>query len=175
VDDGLRSELISLEQLLDVPLFKRHWDIAHALYPAASERRRINETVRRMINTLVLDLVHASQANIDQVRPGSPDEVRRLPSLIAFSAGVEAESLTLKRFLRDALYQHYRVQRMSTKGRRIVRELFQAFIADARLMPPQYQAKAEADRARAVADYISGMTDRYAMREHRRLFAVEEL
>ena len=95
--------------------------------------------------------------------------------MITFSAEVEAESLTLKRFLRDALYQHYRVQRMSTKGRRIVRELFEAFISDARLMPPQYQAKAEADRARAVADYISGMTDRYAMREHRRLFAVEEI
>ncbi len=175
VDDGLRSGLILPEQLLEVPLFRRHWDIAQALYPAASERRRINETVRRMINTLVLDLVGASQANIDRHAPASPDAVRRLPAMIAFSPEIEAESLALKRFLRDALYQHYRVQRMSTKGRRIVRELFQAFIADARLMPPQYQAKAEADRARAVADYISGMTDRYAMREHRRLFAVEEI
>ena len=175
VDDGLRSGLILAEQLFDVPLFKRHWDIAQALYPAASERRRINETVRRMINTLVLDLVQASQAKIDQYCPESIGDVRRQPSMISFSPGVEAESLALKRFLRDALYQHYRVQRMSTKGRRIVRELFEAFIADARLMPPQYQAKAEADRARAVADYISGMTDRYAMREHRRLFAVEEI
>ena len=175
VDDGLRSALISLEQLLDVPLFKRHWEIAHGLYPHASERRRINETVRRMINTLVLDLVQASRMKIDTARPVLLADVRRLPAMIAFSPEVEAESLTLKRFLRDALYQHYRVQRMSTKGRRIVRELFEAFIADARVMPPQYQAKAEADRARAVADYISGMTDRYAMREHRRLFAVEEI
>lgn len=175
VDDGLRSELITPAQLLDVPLFRRHWDIAERLYPHASERRRINETVRRMINTLVLDLVQASQAKIDAARPASVDDVRRQPAMITFSTEVEAESLTLKRFLRDALYQHYRVQRMSTKGRRIVRELFEAFISDARLMPPQYQAKAEADRARAVADYISGMTDRYAMREHRRLFAVEEI
>ena len=175
VDDGLRSELITPAQLLDVPLFRRHWEIAQRLYPYASERRRINETVRRMINTLVLDLVRASQAKIDAALPGSVDEVRHQPAMITFSAEVEAESLTLKRFLRDALYQHYRVQRMSAKGRRIVRELFEAFISDARLMPPQYQAKAEADRARAVADYISGMTDRYAMREHRRLFAVEEI
>ena len=175
VDDGLRSELITLAQLLDVPLFRRHWAIADRLYPHASERRRINETVRRMINSLVLDLVQASQAKIDAAQPASVDDVRRQPAMITFSAEVEAESLTLKRFLRDALYQHYRVQRMSTKGRRIVRELFEAFISDARLMPPQYQAKAEADRARAVADYISGMTDRYAMREHRRLFTVEEI
>ncbi len=175
VDDGLRSELITPVQLLDVPLFRRHWEIAQSLYPHASERRRINETVRRMINTLVLDLVHTSQAKIDAALPVSVDEVRHQPAMITFSAEVEAESLNLKRFLRDALYQHYRVQRMSTKGRRIVRELFEAFISDARLMPPQYQAKAEADRARAVADYISGMTDRYAMREHRRLFAVEEI
>ncbi len=175
VDDGLRSELITPAQLLDVPLFRRHWEIADRLYPQASERRRINETVRRMINTLVLDLVKASQAKIDAAQPASVDDVRRQPAMITFSTEVEAASLTLKRFLRDALYQHYRVQRMSTKGRRIVRELFEAFISDARLMPPQYQAKAEADRARAVADYISGMTDRYAMREHRRLFAVEEI
>ena len=175
VDDGLRSELITPAQLLDVPLFRRHWEIAERLYPQASERRRINETVRRMINTLVLDLVQASQAKINAARPVSVEDVRHQAAMITFSAGVEAESLTLKRFLRDALYQHYRVQRMSTKGRRIVRELFEAFISDARLMPPQYQAKAEADRARAVADYISGMTDRYAMREHRRLFAVEEI
>ena len=175
VDAGLRSDLITPAQVLDVPLFRRHWAIADRLYPQVSERRRINETVRRMINSLVLDLVQASQAKIDAAQPASVDDVRRQPAMITFSAEVEAESLTLKRFLRDALYQHYRVQRMSTKGRRIVRELFEAFISDARLMPPQYQAKAEADRARAVADYISGMTDRYAMREHRRLFTVEEI
>ena len=175
VDDGLRSGLIELAQLFEVPLFKRHWDIAHGLYPQASERRRINETVRRMINTLVTDLATTSRANIERHRPASVEDVRKASAMIAYSPALEQESLTLKRFLRDALYQHYKVQRMSTKGRRIVRELFESFMTDARLMPPQYQAKAEADRARAVADYISGMTDRYAMREHRRLFTVEEL
>ena len=95
--------------------------------------------------------------------------------MVMHSDEVRADSLELKRFLRDKLYQHYQVQRMSTKGRRIVGELFGAFMSDARLLPPQYQAKADIDRARAVADYISGMTDRYAMREHRRLFAVEDI
>jgi len=174
VDDGLRSGLITLDQLVEVPLFRRHFDEAGRLYPQASERRRINETVRRMINALVLDLVAHSQASIAAAAPASIAEVRRAPQLIAYGETARAESLALKRFLRDKLYQHYLVQRMSTKGRRIIRDLFRSFMDDARLLPPQYQAKAEADRARAVADYISGMTDRYAMREHRRLFTVEE-
>jgi dGTPase len=174
VDDGLRSGLITLDQLVEVPLFRRHFDEADRLYPQASERRRINETVRRMINALVLDLVAHSQANIAAAAPASIAEVRRGPQMIGYSESARQESLVLKRFLRDNLYQHYLVQRMSTKGRRIIRELFRSFMDDARLLPPQYQAKAEADRARAVADYISGMTDRYAMREHRRLFTVEE-
>ena len=174
VDDGLRSGLITLEQIQEVPLFRRHFDQAQRLYPQASERRRINETVRRMINTLVLDLVGQSQANIAAAAPATIADIRQAPPLIGYSETAREESLVLKRFLRDHLYQHYLVQRMSTKGRRIIRELFQSFMDDARLLPPQYQAKAEADRARAVADYISGMTDRYAMREHRRLFTVEE-
>jgi dGTPase len=174
VDDGLRSGLITLDQLKEVPLFRRYFDEAQRLYPAASERRRINETVRRIINALVHDLVTQSEANIAAAAPASIADVRRAPPLIAYSETAHQESLTLKRFLRDQLYQHYLVQRMSAKGRRIIRELFQSFMEDARLLPPQYQAKAEADRARAVADYISGMTDRYAMREHRRLFTVEE-
>jgi dGTPase len=175
VDDGLRSGLITLEQLTEVPLFRRHFDEACRLFPRASERRRINETVRRMINALVLDLVTQSQANIAASAPASMADVRRAAPLIAYSGAAHEESLALKRFLRDNLYQHYLVQRMSAKGRRIVREMFDAFMGDARLLPPQYQAKAEADRARAVADYISGMTDRYAMREHRRLFMVEDI
>jgi len=175
VDDGLRSGLITLDQLNQVPLFSQHYDEANRLYPAASERRRINETVRRMINTLVLDLVAQSQANIAAAAPATIAAVRRAPPLIAHGASIARESLVLKRFLRDHLYQHYQVQRMSAKGRRIIRALFESFMEDARLLPPQYQAKAEADRARAVADYISGMTDRYAMREHRRLFAVEDI
>ena len=175
IDDGLRSGLISLEQMVSVEMFKRHFDVAQASYPAASERRKINETIRGMINTLVRDMVEETTRNIARFAPQVVEEVRAGPPLVGHSEQVREESLKLKRFLRDNLYQHYQVQRMSAKGRRIVAELFRAFMDDPRLLPPQYQAKADMDRARTVADYISGMTDRYAMREHRRLFAVEDL
>ena len=96
------------------------------------------------------------------------------PQLIAFSPRIHEESLQLKRFLRDHLYRHYHVVRMSMKARRVVTELFQAFLADTRLLPPEFQARAQADAPRATADYVAGMTDRYAMLEHRRLFAIED-
>ena len=175
IDDGLRSGLIDLEQLSAIPLFQRHFEAAQALFPGVAMRRKINETIRRMINTLVRDLADTTALALAQSAPQSLADVRAASALVAHSDGIRAESLELKRFLRDNLYQHYQVQRMSTKGRRIVSELFGAFISDPRLLPPQYQVKADAGRARAVADYISGMTDRYAMREHRRLFAVEDI
>ena len=175
IDDGLRSGLIDLEQLCAILLFRRHFDQARTLYPAAVERRKINETIRRMINTQVRDLVDETGRNLSAKAPRNVDEVRTAPPLVAHSESMREESLALKRFLRDNLYQHYQVQRMSSKGRRIVGELFAAFMGDPRLLPPQYRAKADIDRARAVADYISGMTDRYAMREHRRLFTVEDI
>jgi dGTPase len=175
IDDGLRSGLINLEQLNGVPLFRRHFLQAHALFPQVSERRQVNESIRRIIDTLVRDLVDTAAAGLARVTPSDVEAVRAAGPLVVHGDQVREESLELKRFLRDNLYQHYRVQRMSTKGRRIVAELFSAFMSDPRLLPPQYQAKADVDRARAVADYISGMTDRYAMREHRRLFAVEDI
>ena len=176
VDDGLRSGLITLDEILTIPLVKRHFTEATTLYPHASERRRINETVRRMINTLVLDLIAESQRRIAAAAPSSLADVRAQPGntpLIAYTDTAFAESRKLKRFLRDKLYQHYIVQRMSAKGRRIVRDLFAAFTEDRRLLPPGYQPSDPALQPRAIADYISGMTDRYAMREHRRLFAIE--
>ncbi len=175
IDDGLRSGLISLEQLAEVSLFQRHFESACALFPQVGERRRINETIRRMINTQVLDLVTTTRLNLAHVDPGTIEDVRAAKPMVEYGEAMGAESLTLKRFLRDQLYQHYKVQRMSAKGRRVVSDLFQAFMADVRLLPPQYQAKADSGRARAVADYISGMTDRYAMREHRLLFSVEDI
>ena len=175
IDDGLRSGLIDLEQLSEIPLFQRHFEAARTLFPNVAMRRKINETIRRMINTLVRDLADTTEQALVALAPQSLADVRAAPPIVAHSDAIRAESLELKRFLRDNLYQHYQVQRMSTKGRRIVSELFGAFMTDPRLLPPQYQVKADAGRARAVADYISGMTDRYAMREHRRLFAVEDI
>ena len=174
VDDGLRSGLITLEQLADVSLFARHLEIVRDLYPDLADRRLIHETVRRMINTLALDLIGQSRENIATAAPESIDDVREAPPLIAFSPSIREEQQELKRFLRTQLYRHFQVMRMSSKARRIIRELFKAFLDDARLLPPQYQEKAQQDKPRAIADYIAGMTDRYAIREYRRLFAIEE-
>ena len=127
-----------------------------------------------MIDTLVSDLVQASAANIRKARLLSFDEVRLAPALIGFSPRIRNESHELKRFLSENLYRHYRVARMSAKARRVVADLFGAFMADTRLLPPEFQNRAEDNAARAIADYIAGMTDRYAILEHRRLFAIEE-
>ena len=173
VDDGLRSGLIELEQLSQVAIFKRHMDATLKAFPALSGRRLVHETVRRMIDTLVTDLIEASAANIARHKPGSVEEVRAAPALVAFSEGIRAEQLELKRFLHEQLYRHYRVARMASKARRIVTELFDAFLAEPRLLPPEFQARAGENKARAIADYIAGMTDRYAILEHRRVFAIE--
>ena len=184
IDDGLRSGLLTLAQLGEVDFFARHQREAETAYPGISGRRAINETVRRMINTLVTDLIRTSQANIAGANPRSIEDVRNAPPLIAFSAAMQQEAAVLKLFLRQNLYRHYLVNRMTSKARRIIAELFNAFFTQPILLPPDYQVKRNDDlgesdlqrrQARQVADYIAGMTDRYAMREHRRLFLVEEL
>jgi dGTPase len=173
VDDGLRSGLLEIEQLTEVAIFKRHMDAALETYPQLRDRRLVHETVRRMIDTLVTDLIDSSAANIRRHEPRSVEAVRAAPALIAFSERIREEQLELKHFLNEHLYRHYRVARMASKARRIVTELFGAFLAEPRLLPPEFQARAGEDKARAIADYIAGMTDRYAILEHRRMFAIE--
>ncbi len=174
VDDGLRSGLVTLEQLSEVSLFSRHLDEVRRLYPDLGGRRLIHETVRRMINAQVVDLCGESERNIADAAPADIEAVRLGKPLIAFSPAMQLQQRELKQFLRSRLYRHYRVNRMSSKAGRVVRELFEAFSADANLMPDEFQARAQTDRFRAIADYIAGMTDRYAILEHRRLFAVED-
>ena len=175
VDDGLRSGLLTLEQLSRVGIFARHMQTVRREHPKIDARRLVHETVRRMISTLVVDLTSQSAKHIKAQAPRSIADVRAAPALITFSAAIKREQLELKRFLRVNLYQHHQVARMTNKARRIVRDLFQAFLNEPQLMPPQYHAPASADTARTVADYIAGMTDRYAIREYRRLFAVDEI
>lgn len=174
VDDGIRSGFIGVEELSQVGLFARHLADVRQVYPELKDRRVVHETVRRMINTLVSDLTRQSRENIAAAAPRDIDAVRKGPPLIAFSVAIRAEQQELKTFLRRHLYQHYQVARMASKAKRIVRELFAAFLAERHLLPPEFQRRAEEDPPRAIADYIAGMTDRYAIREHRRLFAVEE-
>jgi dGTPase len=179
IDDGLRARLLTIEQLREVPLFRRHHDEVLARYGEISAKQQRHETTRRIINTLVVDLTECSRRSLAESGVGSINEVRALAQpLIRFSEAIEQENEALKRFLREHLYHHHQVYRIMVKAQRVVRELFGALLADPRLMPPDFCAAAqrmqavdgEAGRARAVADYIAGMTDRFALDEYERLF-----
>lgn len=175
VDDGLRSGLIDLEQLGEIALFGRHLAEVDRTFPGITGRRRIHETIRRIIDAQVTDLLGETARRIREAAPDSLADIHRAPPLVGFSAVMHEENRALKTFLREYLYRHYQVVRMTTKAQRIIRDLFAAFIAEPRLLPPQYQAMAAADGPpRVTADYVAGMTDRYAIKEHRRLFAIDE-
>jgi dGTPase len=174
IDDGIRSGLVDPAHLEEVPLFARHRAEVRAALPDIAPRRVVHETVRRIIDALVTDLIGESERRIAAAAPADLEAVRRAPPLVAFSAPVRAEADVLKSFLHRNLYRHPEVMRMTTKAGRIVRELFDAFQAEPRLLPAEHGARVQREGARAIADYIAGMTDRFAIREHRRLFAVGE-
>jgi dGTPase len=183
VDDGLRAGLITLADLCEVRLVRRHSDAVHAAWPQLPERRAVHEIIRRMINEVVVDVIRTSAGMLHAAAPADIDAVRRHGgTLIGMSDGIAEQHLELKRFLRERVYRHHRVLRMTSKARRVLASLFEAFMGDIRLMPDEYRdaarAAEEADnergRARIVADYVAGMTDRYAILEHRRLFEPAE-
>ena len=174
VDDGLRSGLITQEELEEVSIFSRHLEMSKKLYPRISGRKLIHETVRSMINTLVSDLIKQSTANIKNARPDNLQSVSVAPYLISFSEKIKKEQQELKRFLQNNLYQHFKVARMSNKAQHTVKMLFNVFSENTRLLPPKYQVKSRKNKYQAITDYIAGMTDRYAIREYRRLFTIEE-
>ncbi len=184
VDDGLRSGLITIEQLLDVDLFKEQFDIVQQQYPELNDRRQVHEIIRRMINRQVVDLIDTTKANLIQAQPDSIDSVRNHSVPLAhFSDAMKQMNQQLKRFLRTQMYAHYRVHRMSSKATHIIQQLFNAFLNDPQLLNPKYQQivtqkeqhHAELGKARAVADYIAGMTDRYAIAEYAKIFNPTEL
>ena len=185
VDDGLRAGLITPDDLREVSLFARHEEEVKREFPAITGRRLIHETVRRMIDAQVTDLLAETARRVSELRPAGCEDVREAGPLVAFTPEMREENRALKAFLTVHLYRHYQVLRMTTKARRIIGDLFEAFMGDPRLLPPQYRAAANRGdsgdplmpdpKARAVADYIAGMTDRYAIKEHRRLFAVGEV
>jgi dGTPase len=179
VDDGIRAQLIDMRDLRDVRLFRRQYDAVVARYPNLGERRLVHEIIRRMINFIVVDLIRTTQGRLEETQPRTIDEVRAQPKALAgLSEAAREEHVELMQFLREHVYRHYKVLRMTSKARRVLKELFDAFFADVSLMPAEHrdvanQAESEhgaGGRARAVADYIAGMTDRYAILEHRRLF-----
>jgi dGTPase len=179
VDDGLRAGLIELADISEVAMFGRQMQVVEQLYPGLSGRKQVNEVIRRMINGIVIDVIQSSVGRIAAAAPGTIDDVRaHAGPLVEMSEDVRREHLELKRFLRDKLYRHYRVQRMTRKARNVVNGLFNAFMDDVLLMPDEHRETARryeaqqglAGRARAVSDYVAGMTDRYAISEHDRIF-----
>jgi dGTPase len=177
IDDGLRSGLLTMAQMEEVAFFARHRHEVRARYPGLQGRRELYETIRVMITTMTSDLVATSEELIAQAQPSSIDAVRAAKPLIRFSDKLRAETTELKRFLYANLYRHFQVNRTRVKASRIVRELFDAFMADPVLLPPDYQVRDgdQAKQARKIADYIAGMTDRYAIREHKRIYSMDEL
>jgi dGTPase len=169
VDDGLRSGLITLERLDAVAVFAQCRREAEAQWPGLEGRRLIHETIRRMIDVMVRDLVANTRANIAAAGVASLDDVHRAPALAAYSAALSPKLRELKDFLRLNLYRHEQVLRTVDRVRCIVADLFAVYMANADLLPPRYRACAALDKARAVADYIAGMTDRYAAKAHQRL------
>ena len=170
VDDGVRSGLLDPEQLGAVPLYVRLRDEALAEHPrlrALPARRLVHETLRRMLSQMIYDLIDASQAALDAAAPASPDAVRALPPTMRFSAAMRRESSELKRFLFANLYRHPAVNATTERAREVVRVLFATYLDRPAEMSEEYQSAA--DRPRAVADYIAGMTDRFALKEHQRL------
>jgi len=173
VDDGLRSELLSLEQLDTVAIFAQSRREAEAHWPGLAGRRLVHETVRRMVNMLALDLITQTRANIAQSGIETLDDVCNASTLAEYSGEMRQKLRELKTFLFANLYRHERVSRMTDKTCRIIADLFAAYMSDPGLLPQQHRARAQsgsgAGKARAIADYIAGMTDRYAVKEHRRL------
>ena len=183
VDDGLRAGLLDIDALREVSLFGREYAAVVSRYPSLTGRRLVHETIRRMIDRVVRDVVSASSARIADAAPQSIDAVRaETAPLIVMSDAVREEHLELKRFLNAQLYRHYRVLRMTNKARKVLRELFEVFMQDIDLLPDEHRLAAagaerqqgKSGRARVVADYVAGMTDRYAIVEHRRLFSPGE-
>jgi dGTPase len=174
IDDGLRAGLFGVADLADVPLVGPVFDEVAGRYPGIDEPRLIHESIRRVIDRMVRDLVAETGRRLARSGPKTVDEVRCLGEpLAAFSDAMRSHDRALKRFLHERMYRHYRVNRMSSKARRVVRELFRLFLAEPECLPGEWRTQtggSEPETARIVADYLAGMTDRFALDEHRRLF-----
>ena len=171
IDDGVRSGLITPEQLQSIELFERFQMQALRAHPdlaqAQRSRRWLYETIRLMLSEQVYDVIAATQHNLQIHRPQNADEARQAGPLVAFSAQMKALALPLKQFLFTHLYRHPQVMNTTLQAQQVVRDLYEAYVAAPSEMPQDFASRE--DTHRAVADYIAGMTDRYAAREHERL------
>lgn len=178
IDDGLRAGLFTVEDLAEVPLVGPMFAHVRRAYPNLDRSRLVHEAVRRLISHMIDDLIAETQARIDALAPRNPSEIRHSGApVVAFSAAMQENDRALKKFLFDHMYRHYKLNRMTSKARRVVRELFHLLLDEPGCLPTEWQAIAGGPRspatARAVSDYIAGMTDRYAQDEYRRLLDVQ--
>ena len=173
IDDGVRSGLIILAQLREVPLFDQYRAAVQKEYPELAQRRLLYEAIRRMLSAQVYDVIDATQSALAEHAPCGVLAVRQAPALVMFGEVMRARSLELKRFLFQNLYRHPRVMETTGRAQQVVRDLFAAYTASPHQMKAAFAQQASADsgprRARAVADFIAGMTDRFAAREHERM------
>lgn len=172
IDDGMRSGILTIEGMRESPLFARCHDEVIKSYPELKGQRETLETVRRMINAMVVDLSSQTARNLMQHKVQMLVDVRSSPRIAEFSSEMQQEMVSLKSYLMSNLYRQYQVMRTSTKASRMIKQLFDAFLDEPRLLPPNYQTTENINiQARKIADYIAGMTDRYAIKEHARLFS----
>jgi dGTPase len=182
VDDGLRAGLFDLDDLKELPFVGAIVREVCGRYPGIERGRLIHETVRRMINAMVTDLLTESRRRLAELDPRSAEDVRAAGApVIAFSPVMRDNDRVLRAFLRRRMYRHYKVNRVMSKSRRVVQDLFALFMSEPECLPTEWQAELDGGgavtdmtrRARLVADYIAGMTDRFALAEHRRLFDMD--
>lgn len=184
IDDGVRYGLITIEQLLQTQLFREQHELVMQKYPKITDNCLIHEVIRRMISRMVVDLIDTSRGRIESLNLTHPDDARKQAQyIVGFSDDMQKQTQELKRFLMKNLYRHYRVQRMTTKAERVLTALFDAFINDLRILPPDalkhckklQEKMGDNGIARGVSDYIAGMTDRYAIVEYERIFNPRQL
>ncbi|MDO9236629.1 MAG: deoxyguanosinetriphosphate triphosphohydrolase [Aquabacterium sp.] len=167
IDDGVRSGLITMTQLEAVPLFVRFRDETLQEHPQVTGKRLLFDTIRRMLSQQVYDVIDATRANLAEHAPGSAEDVRLCPPLVRFSPAMREASTQLKRFLFKELYRHPQVNDTTVQAKQVLTELFEAYITKPDTMPADFAQRG--DLHRSVADYVAGMTDRFAVREHERL------
>ena len=177
VDDGLRAGLFEIDDLADVALVGPIFAAVRHSYPGLDQSRLVHEGVRRMIGAMVDDIIAESRGRLTEAGCASADEVRALGRpVVAFSNEMAANDRSLKKFLYHRMYRHYKVNRMASKARRVVQDLFKLFVAEPECLPNDWRERCDASgsrqTARAVADYIAGMTDRFAFLEHQRIFNI---
>jgi dGTPase len=175
IDDGLRAGLFAVGDLADVPLVGPVFQEVSSRYPRIEEPRLIHESVRRLIDRMVVDLIGETRKRLADSRVRSADEVRAFRGpVVEFSAEMRLNNRSLKEFLFERMYRHYRVNRMSSKARRVIHDLFSLYLAEPECMPGEWRGQAAGPEdprtARVAADYLAGMTDRFALDEHHRLF-----